>query len=180
MKLLLPIVHVIFVLAIADHSVAHTQGLRFNRVFGSSGVSLENINTVVQEKYGFIWLADHDNQCIVPFDGGNLIWLKTKLRNPNFQGEANPQCLPADSLRNIWIGFCGRGLDHLDRETGALTHFTSLDKIFQPFFTIKPTGEGTGLGLSLSYDIITKGHDGEIKVDTVEGYGTAFTIFLPV
>jgi two-component system NtrC family sensor kinase len=55
-----------------------------------------------------------------------------------------------------------------------------LDKIFQPFFTTKPTGEGTGLGLSLSYDIITKGHDGEIKVDTVEGQGTTFTIVLPV
>jgi len=55
-----------------------------------------------------------------------------------------------------------------------------LDKIFQPFFTTKPTGEGTGLGLSLSYDIITKGHDGEIKVDTVEGHGTTFTIVLPV
>jgi signal transduction histidine kinase/ligand-binding sensor domain-containing protein len=55
-----------------------------------------------------------------------------------------------------------------------------LDKIFQPFFTTKPTGEGTGLGLSLSYDIITKGHDGEIKVDTVEGRGTTFTIVLPV
>ena len=55
-----------------------------------------------------------------------------------------------------------------------------LDKIFQPFFTTKPTGEGTGLGLSLSYDIITKGHHGEIKVDTKEGDGCEFTISLPV
>jgi signal transduction histidine kinase len=53
-----------------------------------------------------------------------------------------------------------------------------LDKIFQPFFTTKPTGQGTGLGLSLSYDII-KAHGGDIKVETKEGEGTVFTIVLP-
>ncbi len=54
-----------------------------------------------------------------------------------------------------------------------------LDKIFQPFFTTKPTGQGTGLGLSLSYDII-KAHGGEIKVETKEGEGTEFVIQIPV
>ena len=54
-----------------------------------------------------------------------------------------------------------------------------VDKIFQPFFTTKPTGQGTGLGLSLSYDII-KAHGGEIKVETKEGEGTEFIIQLPV
>jgi signal transduction histidine kinase len=54
-----------------------------------------------------------------------------------------------------------------------------LDKIFQPFFTTKPTGIGTGLGLSLSYDIITKGHSGDIKVETEEGNGTTFIVSLP-
>ena len=52
-----------------------------------------------------------------------------------------------------------------------------IDKIFQPFFTTKPTGQGTGLGLSLSYDII-KAHGGEIKVNTKEGEGTEFVILL--
>jgi two-component system NtrC family sensor kinase len=54
-----------------------------------------------------------------------------------------------------------------------------VDKIFQPFFTTKPTGQGTGLGLSLSYDII-KAHNGEIKVNTIEGEGSEFVISLPV
>ncbi len=53
------------------------------------------------------------------------------------------------------------------------------DKIFQPFFTTKPTGQGTGLGLSLSYDII-KAHGGEIKVETEEGVFTEFVIQIPV
>jgi signal transduction histidine kinase len=54
-----------------------------------------------------------------------------------------------------------------------------LDKIFQPFFTTKPTGQGTGLGLSLSYDIVTKGHGGELKVETKEGEGSEFIVQLP-
>jgi len=54
-----------------------------------------------------------------------------------------------------------------------------LAKIFQPFFTTKPTGQGTGLGLSLSYDIV-KAHGGELKVETKEGEGTEFIIQLPV
>ena len=54
-----------------------------------------------------------------------------------------------------------------------------IDKIFQPFFTTKPTGQGTGLGLSMSYDIVTKGHGGKLKVKTEENKGTTFTIELP-
>ena len=55
-----------------------------------------------------------------------------------------------------------------------------IGKVFQPFFTTKPTGEGTGLGLSLSFDIITKGHQGDFFVDSTDGEGTTFTIKLPV
>ncbi|MDH4298991.1 MAG: ATP-binding protein, partial [Cyclobacteriaceae bacterium] len=54
-----------------------------------------------------------------------------------------------------------------------------MDKIFQPFFTTKPTGQGTGLGLSLSYDIV-KAHGGELKVETEEGKGSEFIIKLAI
>jgi len=54
-----------------------------------------------------------------------------------------------------------------------------LDKIYQPFFTTKPTGQGTGLGLSMSYDIITKGHGGDLKVETAEGEFAKFVITIP-
>jgi signal transduction histidine kinase/ligand-binding sensor domain-containing protein len=54
------------------------------------------------------------------------------------------------------------------------------DKIMQPFFTTKPTGEGTGLGLSLSYDIVVKVHGGKLEVDSEEGNYTEFTITIPV
>jgi signal transduction histidine kinase len=52
------------------------------------------------------------------------------------------------------------------------------DKIFQPFFTTKPAGEGTGLGLSLAYDIV-KGHGGQINLESTSGQGTTFRIILP-
>ena len=64
------------------------------------------------------------------------------------------------------------------RDNGNGIPASVMDKIFQPFFTTKPTGQGTGLGLSLSYDIV-KAHGGEIKVVTKEGESTAFTIYLP-
>jgi signal transduction histidine kinase len=64
-----------------------------------------------------------------------------------------------------------------DNGTGMPSNVT--EKVFQPFFTTKPTGEGTGLGLSLSYDIITKGHGGTLSVHSKEGEGSEFVIQLP-
>jgi len=67
---------------------------------------------------------------------------------------------------------------------GNRTHFPHTpkdirDKIFQPFFTTKATGQGTGLGLSMSYDIVTKGHGGQLTVSSESGAGTTFVVFLP-
>ena len=65
------------------------------------------------------------------------------------------------------------------RDNGVGIPQKAVDKIFQPFFTTKPTGQGTGLGLSLSYDII-KVHGGEFKVETNEGEYAQFIIQLPI
>jgi signal transduction histidine kinase len=72
----------------------------------------------------------------------------------------------------------GRGVMISVRDNGPGIPDAIKDKIFQPFFTTKPTGQGTGLGLSLSYDII-KAHGGEIRVESEEGNGTEFTIQIP-
>jgi signal transduction histidine kinase len=64
-----------------------------------------------------------------------------------------------------------------DNGPGIPSHI--VDKIFQPFFTTKPTGQGTGLGLSLSYDIV-KAHGGELKVETKESEGTEFIVQIPI
>ena len=65
------------------------------------------------------------------------------------------------------------------KDNGSGIPQSVIDKIFQPFFTTKPTGQGTGLGLSMSYDIITKEHNGTITVESKENEGTAFEIKLP-
>jgi len=72
----------------------------------------------------------------------------------------------------------GDGIEIRVKDNGNGIPEKVLDKIFQPFFTTKPTGIGTGLGLSLSYDII-KAHDGEIKVETKENEGSEFILQLP-
>ena len=73
-----------------------------------------------------------------------------------------------------------KGVEISVRDNGGGVPESIREKIFQPFFTTKPTGEGTGLGLSMSYDIVTKGHGGELQVRSKEGQGSTFTMTLPV
>ena len=72
----------------------------------------------------------------------------------------------------------GNRIEIIVRDNGNGIPPQVLDKIFYPFFTTKPTGQGTGLGLSMSYDIITKGHQGELKVKTEQDQGSEFIIIL--
>ena len=82
------------------------------------------------------------------------------------------------------VGVCTRvsreWIEVVVRDNGMGIPPELLTKIFQPFFTTKPAGQGTGLGLSLSYDIITKGYGGQINVDSEEGQYTEFTVRLPM
>ncbi len=92
---------------------------------------------------------------------------KRKLQPEGYEATVSVSTKKKDDKIEIKVSDNGNGIPQI-----------VLDKIFQPFFTTKPTGQGTGLGLSLSYDII-KAHGGEIKVETKEGEGTEFIIQLP-
>jgi hypothetical protein len=73
-----------------------------------------------------------------------------------------------------------RNIEIRVKDNGEGIPESNLEKIFHPFFTTKPTGQGTGLGLSLAYDIVTKGHGGSLKVVSEVGAGTEFIIELPL
>jgi two-component system, NtrC family, sensor kinase len=73
----------------------------------------------------------------------------------------------------------GDGVEVRVRDNGIGIPLENRDKLFQPFFTTKPTGEGTGLGLSTSYEIVTQQHGGTIKIDSELGDFTEFTVQLP-
>jgi len=87
----------------------------------------------------------------------------------------------ADYEPTVWVSTCQaeEQIQIRVRDNGTGIPEAVKAKIFQPFFTTKPTGEGTGLGLSLSYDIVTKGHGGTMEVETKEGEGTTFLVKLP-
>lgn len=74
----------------------------------------------------------------------------------------------------------GNSLEIVVKDNGAGIPDAVKDKILQPFFTTKPTGQGTGLGLSLSYDIVVKAHGGTIDIESAEGQGAIFKINLPI
>jgi signal transduction histidine kinase len=92
---------------------------------------------------------------------------KVKLRGASYEPQVVVRTKKTGGMVEIVVADNGNGIPQ-----------KILDKIFQPFFTTKPTGQGTGLGLSLAYDIV-KAHGGEIKVKTNEGEGTEFVILLP-
>jgi two-component system NtrC family sensor kinase len=88
-----------------------------------------------------------------------------------------PGYVPTVRVRTEAVG--GQVLVHV-HDNGAGIAEAVQQKIFQPFFTTKPSGEGTGLGLSLAHDIVTKGHGGTLSVSSRPGEGTEFTLSLPL
>ncbi|WP_460985310.1 tetratricopeptide repeat-containing sensor histidine kinase [Spirosoma fluminis] len=90
------------------------------------------------------------------------------------QGEPNYQPTVTVNTRRV-----GNSVELLVSDNGTGIPEAIREKIFQPFFTTKPTGQGTGLGLSMSYDIVTKGHNGTLRVESTTGQGTTFYVQLP-
>ena len=96
---------------------------------------------------------------------------------PTSPALAAPHYLPTLTVRTRRLD--GRAVEIRVGDNGTGMPVAVREKIFQPFFTTKSAGEGTGLGLSLSHDIVTKGHGGSLAVETCEGQGTEFIITLP-
>jgi C4-dicarboxylate-specific signal transduction histidine kinase len=92
---------------------------------------------------------------------------KKKQQNENYEPTVSVSTTKKNHQVEIVVSDNGNGVPQ-----------NIIDKIFQPFFTTKPTGQGTGLGLSLSYDIV-KAHGGEITLNSIEKEGATFTIHLP-
>ncbi len=109
----------------------------------------------------------------------NAFWAVNQRKITTFDNYEtyNPTVTVSTELAVPPSGVRGLIIKVIDNGTGMSEDIKA--KIFQPFFTTKPTGEGTGLGLSLAYDIVTKGHGGTIEVESVEGEGTTFTVKLP-
>jgi signal transduction histidine kinase len=122
--------------------------------------SIEKINIVSQD-IGRVLLNLYNNAFYAVAE-------KMKMQRNDYEPTVSVSTRRIDDKMEIIVKDNGNGISQ-----------KVLDKIFQPFFTTKPTGEGTGLGLSLSYDII-KAHGGEIKVETKEGEGSEFVIILPI
>jgi two-component system NtrC family sensor kinase len=122
--------------------------------------SIGNIN-IIRQDIGRVFLNLYNNAFYAVAE-------KKKVETENYEPIISIKTKKLDGKIEISIVDNGNGIPQ-----------KVVDKIFQPFFTTKPTGQGTGLGLSLSYDI-TKAHGGEIKVESKEGEGSEFIILLPV
>ena len=164
---------------------------------GNGELELTNINQLVEE---FRNLAYHGQRAkdgtfyariiteystdiqqirVIPQDLGRVI---LNLLNNAFYATKKQGILPiVDYHPTVWLRTekVGDSIKISVRDNGTGIPENVVKRIFQPFFTTKPTGEGTGLGLSLSYDIITGGHGGSFEVKSTVGEGTEFCITLP-
>lgn len=163
-----------------DKSFNVTMKTDFDEKLSADKADIGNIKVVPQDIGRVIlnlitnafYAVDEKKKQALPPPEGRLyeptVIVKTSLNPPS---EPVPNSLREDRGAFVMISVTdnGNGIPQ-----------AALGKIFQPFFTTKPSGQGTGLGLSMSYEIITKGHGGELKVENTPGEGATFTIVLPV
>jgi signal transduction histidine kinase len=139
-----------------DNSFNATMKTDFDETIGNINIVPQDIGRVLLNLYNNAFYA-----APLPPNGG--------FKDPNYKHQPT-----------VWVTAKKLGDKVLIsvRDNGPGIPKNIVDKIFQPFFTTKPTGQGTGLGLSLAYDIV-KAHGGELKVKTKEGEGSEFIIMLP-
>jgi signal transduction histidine kinase/ligand-binding sensor domain-containing protein len=167
-----------------DNSFNATVQTHFDSVIGNVNIIPQDIGRVLLNLYNNAFYAVTEKK--KQLTGQTLGGLKNQSESKE-DGSETLQGLSASyeptisvTTKMIILSFSGpKGVEIRISDNGVGIPQKILDKIFQPFFTTKPTGQGTGLGLSLSYDII-KAHGGELKVETVEGEGAAFIIHLPL
>jgi len=128
------------------------------------------LNTDFDDSIGKLNIVSQDMGRVILNLITNAFYVVKKKKEENPKGYNPTVCVSTENQDNMVLIKVSDNGNGVPKEV--------LDKIFQPFFTTKPSGEGTGLGLSLSYDIV-KAHGGELTVDTKQGEGTTFTIALP-
>ena len=150
----------------------------FDAGLGRVNIVAPDIGRVLLNLYNNAFYALAEKQKTAPADYKPTLTINTRLLS-NSPERASSSAHLTGVGNGMGTG-AGNGVGIEIRDNGTGIPDAVKDKIFQPFFTTKPTGEGTGLGLSLSYDIITKGHGGEMRVETIPGEGTEFVLILPV
>lgn len=142
-----------------DKTFNATLNTNFDMSLGLVGLVPQDIGRVLLNLFtnAFYAVQQRQKQLSTPIDG-----------KPAYKPTVTVSTRCADNQAVITVSDNGTGMSDEIQQ-----------KIFQPFFTTKPTGEGTGLGLSLAYDIITDGHSGTLAVESKENEGTTFTIHLP-
>ena len=105
-------------------SNAQTNEVKFTLLEGVDGFSLGKVNAIIRDRFGFLWLSDQTNRCIIRYDGAHMERFQYDSKKPDGLGGYYPECLTTDSVGNIWIGFYnGEGVDRYDPVTNKFTHF---------------------------------------------------------
>jgi signal transduction histidine kinase/HAMP domain-containing protein len=160
--------------------------LKFSRASRKEEFEPTDVNQVVKETLAFIrhQVEKSKVKLVVRLDGslpmvkGHASQLQQVFTNLILNGV---QAMPGGGTLTVSTGMGGEAemIEVAFTDTGVGIPKHSLDKIFEPFFSTKKVGEGTGLGLSVSYGLI-KNHGGEIKVESKDNEGTTFSVLLPV
>jgi len=144
-----------------DNSFNATMKTDYDKTIGSINIIPQDIGRVLLNLYNNAFYACTERS-------RSAVNEKSKMKNEKYEPTISVSTKKAGNSVAISVSDNGNGIPQ-----------KIVDKIFQPFFTTKPTGQGTGLGLSLAYDIV-KAHGGEIKVETKEDEGSEFIIQLPI